>query len=203
MRASDVAGPARVAPRVDLQPRHLARPRGQPQALLGGHVGGGDAEAAILEERVGVDGAHGLRVGRRGGQHGQRRLGFQQADDALVLVGVVERIVLGHDLLAGDLAAQQDDGAGQVRGRQLVQGRHHDQAAPLPVSPARRGWAERSNSSPPTVSRAPSPVQRRQSNSGVSVQRPRAASRRARSAVACRLLGVPGGRPAGRQSAAR
>ena len=52
---------------------------------------------------------------------------LQQVDDVLVLVGVVKWEFLGHQLLSGDLPAQQNDFSGDILRFELCDRRHYNQ----------------------------------------------------------------------------
>ncbi len=103
----DALGPA-------FQDNLLARMLGQPMSFFVGHVDGWNVEIAVFDEGKWIHGAHHLPIPCSGGDDGPWLLCLQQLDDPLVPVRVVEREVLGHQLLFGDIPAQQDDLVGDI-----------------------------------------------------------------------------------------
>ena len=128
--AQDVAACGRDAPGAADRADCLAGKLDQPVALHFSQVDGGDVEIAVLDEREGVQGTCQLGVARRGGDDGERVFRLQQAVDVLVFLWVIEGEVLGHELLAGQLAVHQEQLAGCLGAFQLVQAGDDDERRP-------------------------------------------------------------------------
>ncbi len=79
-----------------------------------GGEGVGDVEVPILDERVRVEAASHPAAMSGGAQDGSRRAGLEQLIDAAMVRGVHEVEGLGEELVGGDVAVEQEDGAGQV-----------------------------------------------------------------------------------------
>ena len=108
--------------RLDVQGDDLTGKLNQLVALFGGHVNRGNVEIAVFDEGEGVAATGQFRIPAGGGNNGLGLLCFQQVDNVAVVVRVVERKIFGHQLLLGQLAAQEDDFLSRVYSFQLGQG---------------------------------------------------------------------------------
>ncbi len=80
-----------------------------------GAVDIGNVEITIDEERVGIQGTDQFGVAAGGGHNGSGGFALEEGDQFLVVIGIVEDEIFGHELFCAQLSVQEQDFAAAVQ----------------------------------------------------------------------------------------